>query len=231
MTTHSQLNGGTVKHIDPSNYSTGKSGTEATIHYSIRDGAPLDEQQKIGDLARGEAIRLALGIDRPYTPEAAPVPFVPPVLTTAATPAPVESPVQAAGVVGASSAPAAAISVIDPAPGLTAQPGPIAMPAASPSEPVPSQPVATPSAISAPVAAGPATPASTSTVIEDKAMLDAASHTQARILKAAAQDAISQEMTARKIEGVIRQFVPPGTRLFDIPQEKRQAFLDALDAL
>lgn len=220
--TASQFTGGSFKHVDPSSYTTGKQGSEVTIHWSVADNAPIEEQTAMGERARVEAIRLAMGADKPY-PQQAPVPFVSPASTTAAIPAPVVVPAPAAGVLGASSVPPGSLAMTTPA-GLSA----------AGSDPTSSGPLA----IGAPAVIGSAGPVSTEVTpesapaaITDKMMVDSASHHQARILAAAPGDAVSQETAARKIDAAIRAFVPAGQRLFSIPQEQRQRFLDHLAAL
>jgi len=93
--TSSQITGGTVKWIDPSNYQSGKEGVEVTIHFSVQDGADAAEWQATGDMARSEAQRLARG--KPPRPvQAAPVETAPvpdPKKRAKAPPPPVEVPV------------------------------------------------------------------------------------------------------------------------------------------
>lgn len=98
--TASQFTGGSFKHVNPSNYQSGKSGSEVTIHWCVVDGADEAEQIAMGERARAEAIRLAMGADRPhqYAPSQFPregmtvaeptVPPTPPAAVTEATPVP-----------------------------------------------------------------------------------------------------------------------------------------------
>lgn len=212
--TASQFTGGSFKHVDPSNYSTGKSGSEVTIHWSVADNAPIDEQTAMGERARVEAIRLAMGADKPYPaidyakasaamPPAGQV--VPP------TPAPTVVPLPVGAVVPA------AVVAVDPTPPPSTGPLAIVAPAVVGS--------------AAPASTPEPTPANAPAEITDKMMVDSASHHQARILAAAQPDPVSQETAARKIDAAIRAFVPAGQRLFSIPQEQRQQFLDHLAAL
>ena len=62
MTT-TQITGGSVRYTVPSNYSTGKDGCEATIHFTVAEGDGPNAHA-MGDLARTEATRLATGADR-----------------------------------------------------------------------------------------------------------------------------------------------------------------------
>lgn len=183
--TASQFTGGSFKHVDPSNYQSGKSGSEVTIHWCVADGADEGEQIAMGERARVEAIRLAMGTDRPYQ-QAVP---------SAQVPEPVVPPTQP---------PVAATLAIIQSPVATAQAGPIAAPAASLSE---------------------------TEVITDEALRGAAGHHQQRILTAALQDPVSQETAARKISGLIAQFVLPPKTLYTIDQAQRRQFLDGLAAL
>lgn len=227
MTT-TQFTGGSFKHVDPSNYSTGKTGSEVTIHWSIADGAPIEEQTAMGERARVEAIRLAMGADKPYQ-------YAPPDpnrggMTEAAQFA-VKMPPLPDGPLGSNGETAAPIvepttagvTVVGGAAVQTA-PGPLAFtPAFVP-----------PAVVSSaePPASADALPSTSSVAeISDKDLVDAATHHSARIMNAAPKDQVSQETAARKVSGLLVQFVPPGSRLMAIPQDKRQAFLDGLAAL
>lgn len=217
--TASQFTGGSFKHVDPSNYATGKQGSEVTIHWSVADNAPIEEQTAMGERARVEAIRLAMGADKPYLMTGgANVPTEVVDLVRVVPPTPTPSP------------------VVPAVTHTTAATGPTAQSVGAVVEPSPTS--SGPLAIGAPAvigSAGPvsteATPESAPAAITDKMMVDSATHHQARILAAAPGDAVSQETAARKIDAAIRTFVPAGQRLFSIPQERRQAFLDHLASL
>lgn len=196
--TASQFTGGSFKHVDPSNYSTGKSGSEVTIHWCVRDGADGDEQTRMGELARVEAIRLAMGADRPYTQQAAAQPPV--------------------GVVGSNATVASPVVPVASPPTNVVQ-----MPVA---QPVDAGPTVAVSVIGAATTDG----ASTAS-ISDEALLAAATHHSNRVMAAAPKDAVSQELAETKVSGVIQVFVKPPLKLFSIPQEQRQQFIDALAAL
>jgi len=228
--TATQFTGGSYKHTDPSNYSTGKTGAEVTIHWSVRDGADGDEQTRIGELARIEAIRLAMGADSPPYPMPASVPAASPATNV------VQMPV--APVAQAAPTPVATPATVQQ-PEPTAQPGPIATTAVSPTEAAGPLALSAPGPIAAPAAASPATPASPLTAIDaapalitDEALKDAAMHHQARILNAVPNDdKVLRELAARKISELIAMYVKPPATLYSIGQELRQQFLDRLAVL
>lgn len=223
--TASQFTGGSYKHIDPSNYNSGKSGCEVTIHWCVADGASLDEQTAMGERARIEAIRLALGADKPYMVNQGP--------GSAASVG------QTGGITAAVVPPTTTVSAPAASPLPTALPTPAAQSAPTP-EPAAPAPLALPvlGPTVATVAASPAPPASPSTatdaapeVITDEALRDAATHHSQRIMAAAPKDPVSQEQAARKISGLIAQFVVPPKTLYTIDQAQRRQFLDGLATL
>lgn len=232
--TASQFTGGSYKHVDPLNYNSGKSGCEVTIHWCVADGASLDEQTAMGERARVEAIRLALGADKPYQQQIVERP-----------PAEGGAPAAFALAAEASPVPPTQRIIERPQPGtpavLSAETIKATMDAYhQPSEQAPPAPLALPvlGPISAPAVASPAPPASLSTVTEsapevitDEQLRDAATHHSQRIMAAAAKDPVSQEQAARKISGLIAQFVVPPKTLYTIDQAQRRQFLDGLAAL
>lgn len=207
--TATQITGGSVKYTSPSNYNTGKDGCEVTIHFAVADGDGAGASA-MGDMARTEAVRLAIGADRPYVavPQSPGVPAAP--VTGAATPI---------AAVGAASMPVVEPVPPTPAPAPTStSSGPMsvlgttAAPAADTSAPDVSTPSASP--------------------VSDAALIEAATHHASRVCNPPSpQDPVSREVNARKVGAVIAEYVRPPQKLVHIPAEKRQEFLDKLAAL
>lgn len=257
MTT-TQITGGSVRYTVPSNYSTGKDGCEATIHFTVAEFCDFDAASLVADTARNEAYRLATGVSR--ADAAAVIGGAPAVDRQQYVPAP--SPAEAAVEVAApaptaemvpvplgagkapvvvpptpAAAPAATITSAATTP-AAASVGVVSEPAPGPFGP-PSTPTSAPGPTAAPAVVGPAPPASTPSpspesvveTITDENLRDAATHHSARIMAAAPKDPVSQETTMRKISALIAQFVAPPRTLYTIDQAQRRQFLDGLAAL
>ena len=86
--TATQITGGSVRYTVPSNYQSGKDGCEVTIHYTVAEGDGAN-CHSMGDMARTEALRLAIGraasVGMPANGTPSPSP-IGPIATTAVSP-------------------------------------------------------------------------------------------------------------------------------------------------
>lgn len=137
--------------------------------------------------------------------------------------------------VAAVSMPAVTLAAVVPTTQPAATPEPMASPTAMAS---PSTMAAAPSTIAAPVVMPPVSPASVPASpvegpkeITDADLVHAASSKNAKLLSQYASDTEGRAQIPNKIHAVVGQFVTPPAGVRQIPQERRRAFLDALEAL
>ena len=234
--TSTQITGGSVKYTVPSNYNSGRDGCEVTIHFSMAEGDG-DRAPEMGDLARNEALRLATGTDRPYAATVASVRKAEAIEARAAgevvvppTPAPsvgasvlAPSPVQPAGVLAVSSAPAVATPAIVQSPVQTVQHGPTATIVASPSE---APPTVTASVISAETIVGASIVQPSE--IDDAQLRKAVEDKLKELERAAHGDENLTRLGPVKVGQCLADFVPPPAKVYSLSQEQRPAFLAAL---
>ena len=246
--TATQITGGTVKYTEPSNYQSGKAGCEATIHFSVAEGADMDQARLMGDLARTEAWRLAtgsnilaahrdapLGAAAPTTVAPVTAPPAPPAASTEAgtmvfgNPSPIGLPA-----LKRSEAPASAEVVIGGPPTVAAVSAPPSASSAPTAEVViggpPTQPISSPPTLTVVAGAnGSATPASG--LITDEALRDAVQHKLAKLDPGQGADAVTRQVGPVKVGQLLSEFVTPPAKVYALTQEQRVDFLAKLEAL
>lgn len=237
MTT-TQITGGSVKYTEPSNYSTGKTGCEVTIHFTVAEGAEFATWQMIGTMARQEAVRLATGQAAPLAQPS--VPAASPATTTAQPqPTPVAT---GAPIIGAAS------TVIGQPEAIGTSPGPIARTPASLSEVVIGAPPIIQGAgvVSPDVSASPAASATTASPsggviighsngaagITDRDLRDAVQERMKQLSGGEDADPIARQRGPVMVGKLLTSFgvMPPG-KIYALSQDQRVPFLEKLAAL
>lgn len=250
MTAVTQLTGGAFKYTSPSNYSTGKDGAEATVHFVVADGASVEDAVSIANLARSEAIRLVTGQPAPFASASAPAPTAPAVATptavvTEAMPPATTLTAGSAGIVEAGSGPTALIGASHSKPtgdtiiGAETAASPL-LGGGSPATTTSSAPTsvlgqtaaqdAVTSALGASITSP--SPASAPAEITDEDM----KHAVENKIKELAASAPSQEVAALgpvRIQKLLGEFIPlgPGVKVYALNQAQRAAYLERLKTL